>query len=89
MPVLSYSGEYPWAGVVGAQAVGVARQAKPEVPGYGPRHRALLVVPPNGPQKQYMRRYRDLMSAHLRDLLEAQEDSKRVAINMGSLFAPL
>lgn len=26
MLVLSYSGEYPWAGVVGAQAVGVTRQ---------------------------------------------------------------
>ena len=61
MPVLSYSGEYPWVGVVGAQAVGVARQTaswiQPGLPGYGPRHRALLIVPPNGPQKQYMRRF--------------------------------
>lgn len=48
---------------------------------------ALMVVPlPLGPEKLDMRRYLDLMSLRLSDLLDAQEDPEQAAMDVARAF---
>jgi hypothetical protein len=53
----------------------------------GAPSRALIVVPlPQGPERLDMRRYLDLLSLRLSDLLEAQDDPEQAAIDVAREF---